>query len=126
MNERPSIIPLILVAMLCFACFALAVMATQAQSSQYLKLGRLYEFEYLDSLPYEQLGRMAWDEERGFYEVTETPHYLYTLINLETGALSYVLQTDTRCFAFVMEADLGSDGMPHVQEAEWVTCDEQV
>lgn len=96
----------------------------EAQTNDYLILHSLYVFEYQESLPYETIRPMQWDNVNGFSEISETPDYLYTVVSSDL-IVTYVLQDATSgdCFALEMQTD---DPMlePHVAQHEWVTCPE--
>lgn len=90
---------------LIFAIALLLAIAADGQETQsYLILHSLYVFEYQDNLPYETLRPMRWDNELGFSELTETPHYLYTIVDFANHQHGYVLQDRTSgdCFLLMM------------------------
>lgn len=97
----------------------------EAQTNDYLILHSLYVFEYQESLPYETIRPMQWDSVNGFSEITESPDYLYTIVDFANREHGYVLQdvTSGACFYLGMQTD---DPMlePHVAAHEWVTCPE--
>lgn len=107
---------------LLFACYAAFYAGVaMGQGTRYLMLNRLYEFEYLDMLPFTPYREMQWDSVRGFSELSDTPDYLYTIIDSDLR-LGYVLQdvTSGNCFVLYLREAYGEDNMPHVQEARWL------
>ena len=97
----------------------------RAQDTEhYLILHSRLNFEYSNRLPYVEEGHMCWNADAGFCDIEGDPVEMYRVIEHDTLAYTIVYLADNGCFALTMQKYLGEDGQPHVQRAQWVSCEE--
>lgn len=108
----------ILIATLAF----LLVYPAMGQQSHYLKLSSLFQFERLTDLPYDEIRPMCW--QASYCDVPlENVYELYTLVDLDSGELQYIMASKAGCFVYIMRDEIGIDSQPHLSGAKWVECE---
>lgn len=93
--------------------------------NNYLFIGvRLYDFQFSESPPFERYEDMQWDEENGFYGISESAERLGVFIDFPNQRFAYIWKDGGRCFLLFMRPEYGKDGNPHVSDLAWISCTE--
>jgi hypothetical protein len=99
----------------------------QEASPRYMIMVNQLAFQRVDTLPYEIIGPMCWNEVEGWCDagMEDGGHRLVYLFDFELDRHGVVMQNDAGCWIWWFLPSYGSDNNPHIAEHYWIVCPEQ-
>ena len=109
-----------LIILLYFLAFAANAQAADEETSYCIIGLQPYSFEWVDTLPYQEVRNLKWDTKLGFPELHEAVHLLYTVIEGDCPTITQVFAHGEDTFAMSFMDRDSEDGHPHPIKAVWV------